>query len=139
LLFGMDLANLHGRSANAAVLAELKKSMGPMAFSAQYQQQRVPAGGTLIRKEWLKTHSHMSLQGAGHITLSWDIALSETISGDYSAGVVLFTQGERFYVLEVVRDKFPFPELVSKIAEMRRRYSISTPLIEESPISMGLI
>jgi hypothetical protein len=110
----MDLANLHGRSANAAVLAELKKSMGPMAFSAQYQQQRVPAGGTLIRKEW-------------------------TISGDYSAGVVLFTQGERFYVLEVVRDKFPFPELVSKIAEMRRRYSISTPLIEESPISMGLI
>jgi predicted phage terminase large subunit-like protein len=129
---------LHPEHEPAAILADLKKTMGPMAFSAQYQQQPVPAGGTLIRKDWLKTYSQ-PVQGAGHITLSWDIALSETISGNYSAGVVLFNQGERFYVLEVVRGKFPFPELVSKIAEMRRRYPLSTLLIEESPISIGLI
>jgi predicted phage terminase large subunit-like protein len=58
---------------------------------------------------------------------------------DQGAGVVLLNHGETFYVLEVVRGKFPFPELVSKIAQMRGRYPVSTLLIEGSPISMGLI
>jgi phage terminase large subunit-like protein len=40
--------------------------------------------------------------------MSWDIALSETESGDYSACVVLLQRGEVFYVLEVVRGRFPF-------------------------------
>jgi hypothetical protein len=42
---------LHPEHEPAAILADLKKTMGPMAFSAQYQQQPVPAGGTLIRKD----------------------------------------------------------------------------------------
>jgi predicted phage terminase large subunit-like protein len=130
---------LHAEHEPAAILADLKKAMGTMAFSAQYQQQPVPAGGTLIKKNWLKTYSQISVQNGDRITLSWDIALSETMTGNYSAGVVLLNRGETFYILEVVRGKFPFPELVSKIAQMRGRYPVSTLLIEESPISMGLI
>ena len=34
-------------------LAELKREMGPIAFSAQYQQSPIPPGGTIIKRKWL--------------------------------------------------------------------------------------
>ncbi len=65
--------------------------------------------------------------------------MSETESGDYSACVVLLRRGEVFYVLEVVRGKFPFDALKHKVMEVKRRYASPTLLIEDSPISRGLI
>jgi phage terminase large subunit-like protein len=71
--------------------------------------------------------------------MSWDIALSEIESGDYSACVVLLIRKEIVYILEVVRGRFPFETLKKKVMEFKRRYSPSTLLIEDSPISLGLI
>src|SRR5207249_4897726 len=44
-------------------------------------------------------------------------ALSETETGDYSACVVLLRRKEVFYVLEVVRGRFPFGTLKRKVME----------------------
>jgi phage terminase large subunit-like protein len=72
--------------------------------------------------------------------MSWDIALSETETGDYSACVVLLRRREVFYILEVVRGRFLFEALKRKVMEAKQRYgSAATLLIEESPISRGLI
>jgi hypothetical protein len=35
--------------------------MGSMQFSAQYQQTPVPAGGTFIKRTWLKTYRPIRL------------------------------------------------------------------------------
>jgi predicted phage terminase large subunit-like protein len=71
--------------------------------------------------------------------MSWDIALSETESGDYSACVVLLRRKEVFFILEVVRGRFPFDTLKRKVMDVKKRYGSSTLLIEDSPISRGLI
>ena len=71
--------------------------------------------------------------------MSWDIALSETESGDYSACVVLLRRREVFYILEVVRGRFRFEPLKRKVMEIKGRYGSGTLLIEESAISTGLI
>jgi predicted phage terminase large subunit-like protein len=123
----------------AHVLAELKREMGPISFSAQYQQAPVPPGGTIIKRKWLTTNDQVACQPKDRIILSWDIALSETEAGDYSAGVVLLTRKEVFYILEVIRGRFPFGVLKKKIIDLKARYRPSTLLIEESPISLGLI
>ena len=73
------------------------------------------------------------------IVISWDIALSEIESGDYSACVVLLIRKEIVYILEVVRGRFPFETLKKKVMELKRRYNPSTLLIDDSPISLGLI
>ena len=65
--------------------------------------------------------------------------MSETESGDYSAAVVLLIRKEVFFILEVVRGRFPFDTLKRKVMDLKRRYHPSTLLIEESPISLGLI
>ena len=79
------------------------------------------------------------MQPGDRIVMSWDIALSEAETGDYSACVVLLIRNEVFYILEVVRGRFPFDALKRKVMEVKQRYGSSTLLIEDSPISRGLI
>lgn len=117
------------------VLRELKREMGPIAFSAQYQQNPTPPGGTIIKKKWLVTYDQISSEPGDRIVMSWDIALSETQSGDYSACVILLVRKEIVFVLEVVRGRFPFETLKRKVMEVKGRYRSSTLLIEDSPIS----
>jgi phage terminase large subunit-like protein len=89
------------------VLIELKREMGPIPFSAQYQQTPIPAAGTIIKRKWLTTYDQIDSQPGDRIVMSWDIALSEMESGDYSACVILLIRNEVFYILEVVRGRFP--------------------------------
>jgi hypothetical protein len=94
---------------------------------------------TIIKRKWLTTYDKMASPPDDRIVMSWDIALSEIESGDYSACVVLLIRKEIVYILEVVRGRFPFETLKRKVMELKRRYSPSTLLIEDSPISLGLI
>jgi predicted phage terminase large subunit-like protein len=130
---------LHPAHEPANVLIELKREMGPIAFSAQYQQTPIPPGGAIIKRKWLTTYDEIASQPGDRIVMSWDIALSEIESGDYSACVVLMIRKEVIFILEVLRDRFPFETLKRKVMEVKRRYNTSTLLIEESPISLGLI
>ena len=130
---------LHPEQEPAHVLAELKREMGPIAFSAQYQQSPIPPGGTIIKRKWLTPYDNVQSQSGDCIIISWDIALSEAETGDYSACVVLLRREEVFYILEVVRGRFPFDTLKQKVMQVKRRYAASTLLIEDSPISRGLI
>jgi predicted phage terminase large subunit-like protein len=132
---------LHPAHEPASVLLELKRGMPPADFSAQYQQIPIPVAGTIIKRAWLATYDEKVLrhQPGDSIIMSWDIALSESGTGDYSAGVVLLRRGETFFVLEVVRGRFPFEELKRKILDVKQRYGRGTLLIEDSPISRGLI
>jgi hypothetical protein len=130
---------LHPEHEPADALIELKRNMGPIAFSAQYQQSPIPPGGRIIKRKWLTTYDNIQYQAGDRIIMSWDIALSETESGDYSACVVLLRRGEVFYILEVVRGRFTFEALKRKVMEVKQRYGSATLLIEDSPISRGLI
>jgi predicted phage terminase large subunit-like protein len=130
---------LHPAHESVATLIELKREMGPIAFSAQYQQSPIPPGGTIIKRKWLTTYDYVGIQPGDRIVISWDIALSEMETGDYSACVVLLIRNEVFYILEVLRGRFPFEMLKKKIIDLKKRYHPSTLLIEESSISLGLI
>jgi predicted phage terminase large subunit-like protein len=130
---------LHPTHEPVEVLRDIKKSMGSMAFSAQYQQAPEPAGGKIIKRKMLQYYSEIERLRTDRIVMSWDVALSEQETGDYSVGVVLLNRGDRYYVLEVLRGKFPFDKLKDKIIDMKQRYGRAQLVIEESPISHGLI
>jgi phage terminase large subunit-like protein len=65
-------------------------------------------------------------QPGDRIVMSWDIALSEIESGDYSACVVLLIR-KVVYILEVVRGRFPFEALKKKVMELKRKYNPRPP------------
>jgi predicted phage terminase large subunit-like protein len=131
---------LHPAHEPAEVLRELKKSMGSMLFSAQYQQAPEPAGGKIIKRKMLQYYTALEPLPTDRLVLSWDIALSEQEAGNYSVGIALLIRGDSYYVREVLRGKFPFGKLKDKIIDMNQRYGKKASLvIEDSPISMGLI
>jgi predicted phage terminase large subunit-like protein len=131
---------LHPSHEPESVLLELKREMGPIAFSAQYQQSPTPPGGTIIKRKWLASYDQAPPYERGdHIIMSWDIALSEQEKGDYSACVVLLRRKEVFFVLEAIRGRWRFDDLRRKILDVKRRYGAGTLLIEDSSISKGLI
>jgi predicted phage terminase large subunit-like protein len=131
---------LHPTHEPETVLRDLKHQMGPIAFSAQYQQSPIPPGGAIIKRKWLVFYNEPPrLAHGGHLIMSWDIALSEEEKRDYSAGVVLLQRKDLFYVLEVIRKRLRFDELKHTILEVKRRYGAGTLLIEDAPISRGLI
>jgi predicted phage terminase large subunit-like protein len=131
---------LHPTHEPIEVLRDIKKSMGSMLFSAQYQQAPEPAGGKIIKRKMLRDYSAVERRPTDRLVLSWDIALSEKEAADYSACVVLLNRGDLYYVLDVIRGKFPFNKLVDKIIEVKERYGKAAALvIEDSGISYGLI
>ena len=95
-------------------------------FEVQYQQTPIPPDGTIIKRKWLATYDEIASRPGDRIVMSWDIALSEIESGDYSACVVLLIRNEIVYILDVVRGRFPFETLKKKVMELKRRYSPST-------------
>jgi predicted phage terminase large subunit-like protein len=99
-----------------------------------------PAGGKIIKRKMLRYYSELERLPTDRLVLSWDIALSEQEAADYSACVVLLNRGDLYYVLEVIRSKFPFDKLKDKIIEVKERYGKAASLvIEEGGISHGLI
>ena len=123
---------LHPEQEPAHVLAELKREMGPIAFGA-VPAEPDPARRHHHQAQMADAHDNVDREPGDRIILSWDIALSETETGDYSACVVLLQRGEVYYILEVVRGRFPFDALKRKVMEIKRRYGSSTLLIEEFP------
>ena len=99
---------MHPAHEPAEVLRELKQLLGPMLFSAQYQQTPEPAGGKIIKRKMLQYYSAVERRPTDRIVMSWDIALDEKEAADYSACVVLLNRGDLYYVLDVIRGKFPF-------------------------------
>jgi predicted phage terminase large subunit-like protein len=131
---------LHPDHEPVEVLLDIKKNMGSMAFSAQYQQSPEPPSGKIIKRKYLQYYSKLpELEERDRIIVSWDIALSEKETADYSAGVAMLKRGEKYYVLEVVRGRFPFSQLKDQIMAMKQRYGRVSLVIEESAISIGLI
>jgi hypothetical protein len=60
---------LHPTHEPVEVLRDIKKSMGSMAFSAQYQQAPEPAGGKIIKRKMLQYYSEIEPQRTDRIVM----------------------------------------------------------------------
>ena len=80
---------LHSEREPLLVLEELKRNMGSMDFSAQYQQTPVPEGGNFIKRNWFTAYDDPPSPAPGDRTIvSWDTALSAKELSSFSACVV---------------------------------------------------
>lgn len=121
------------------VLEELRQGMTEAVFSAQYQQQPVPIEGGILKIRHLQ-HCEVPLpEPTDTIVQSWDTAFSEKQTADYSVGITLLIRGDRFYLLDLVRGRFSFPDLVNRVKATKARYPTAHILIEHSASGISLI
>jgi predicted phage terminase large subunit-like protein len=111
-----------------------------MDFSAQYLQRPIPAEGNLIKREWLKNYRTPPQRQSGDMfVISWDTAMKATEIADYSVGTVWHAQGDNYYLLELIRDRFDFPDLKRAVLAQKQRWPEAHILIEDRGSGTSLI
>lgn len=110
------------RRESAAVLTDLKRTLGTYDFSAQYQQTPAPPGGAMIKLNWFSRFRHPPGFRDGHmIVQSWDTAAKATELSDYSVCTTWYKAEDDFYLLNVFRERLDFPMLKRKVVEQYNR------------------
>ncbi|MEQ8249558.1 MAG: phage terminase large subunit [Alphaproteobacteria bacterium] len=120
-------------------LEQTKKEMGSRAFSAQYQQNPVPAEGNMVKRAWLQRYDKApEATPPSRVVQSWDTASSA--NGDYSVCTTwLDVGGKAYYLLHVYRDRIDYPTLKKRVIGLAKQYDAKAILIEKAGVGQGLI
>jgi predicted phage terminase large subunit-like protein len=132
---------IHPGRESTATLDAMKTLMGSAIFWAQYQQSPIPPGGNIVKWEWFRWYDPDDLD-IDDVVISWDTAMKPTEFADYSVGTVWGVKGGFYYLVDVIRERFSFPELKRKAIEVYERWQQQgkpTVLIEEAGSGASLI
>jgi hypothetical protein len=99
---------LHAAREPQEILENLRRSMGSLIFSAQYQQAPVPPEGNIVKREWLRRYETRP-ESFDLVIASWDTASTIGETSDYSVGTVWGAKGLDYYLLDLVRGRFEVP------------------------------
>ena len=131
---------LHEVRESPAALERLRKEMGGLVFSAQYQQSPIPAEGNLIKRDWFRTYDRRPDRLPGdQIVQSWDTASREGVANDWSVCVTVLVRDRTVFVLDVFRKKLNFPDLKKTIIERAVNWRADVLLIEDASSGTHLL
>jgi predicted phage terminase large subunit-like protein len=131
---------LHPDREDKKVLDEAKKTLGSHGFQAQYQQDPVPPGGNMIKRKWFKRYGKRPDRDRfSHIVQSWDTASAIGEKNSYSVCSTWGVIENRYYLLDVFRDRLDFPNLKHTVVRLARAWGASPILIEQAASGLALL
>ena len=131
---------LHPDREPRVTLDQLKISLGTHAFSAQYLQNPIPPEGNLIQWKWFRSYKRSPGKEAyDWIVQSWDTASKAEELRDYSVCTTWLRQGNRHYLIDVVRERLEYPFLKKRAVDLARQYEADAVLIEDKGSGTQLI
>lgn len=120
-----------------ADLEAIKRNLGALNFSAQYQQNPLPAEGQIIKRDWL--HSYDERPAAFDLMVaSWDTASTQAEHSDWSVGMVWGAIGQSYYLIDLVRGRWEAPELRRKMIELSVTHTADATLVEDTELGRAL-
>lgn len=130
---------LNGHYLNEEDILELQEEIGSYSFAAQYQQQPIRVKGGLVKKEWFKQYFSILENNIQTITQSWDTALGEGQSSDYSVCITFAKIQNAFYILDIFRGRLNYPELKKQVKLQGEKWQPHNILIENKSSGQTLI
>ena len=112
--------------------------MGPDVFAAQYQQSPVPPGGAMIKRAWLGYYETAPDLRNGRVIQSWDTAAKDGAQNDWSVCTTWLLVDKHFYLLDLTRDRYQYPQLRDTALALAERYRPSRILIEDASTGIAL-
>jgi predicted phage terminase large subunit-like protein len=137
---------LHPERMPKAYLDILLSAMGTGAFNAQYQQKPGPAGEQIIKWPWfLRFH----LKGEGHligfnkrpgdvVLQSYDQAYTNSSRSDYTVCTTYLYRDGLLYLLNVLREKYGYTDLLRKIPEWAAAWKADQVIVEGTGAGLAL-
>lgn len=121
------------------VLNQLRLDMGPMAFSAQYQQNPTPPNGNIFRWEWFEPYEgEMDRSDYSLVMQSWDTAITANAHSDYSVCLTFGLRDNKWDLIDVFRARLEYPALKAAVIREQKRYKADRVLIEKASTSFSL-
>lgn len=112
-------------------LERIREAIGSRDFASLYQQRPAPEAGNMFSPDWWQYYSYDTIMPEfQRIMLSVDATFTATNKSDYVVGAVVGQAGNRFYVLDLVREKLDVVGTMSMIARMYQRHALSGTVIE---------
>ena len=124
-----------------ATLDQLRRDLGPVVFSAQYQQEPVTAEGNMIRLEWFGTYDEAPLRHRFiKVVQSWDTGMTSAPTSDYSVCTTwgFERQRKKWYLLDVYRRRLDFPDLKRALVEQWRSWQADAVIVEKAASGLPL-
>lgn len=130
---------LHAEREDIDTLEKIKLTISSYAFEAQYQQNPLPLAGNVIKRDWFKRYGPViSIDVFEQIVQSWDTASETGDNNDYSVCTTWGVRENKFYLLDVLRERLKFPDLVRAVDISAREYHADAILIERADSGRAL-
>lgn len=122
-----------------AELAEDRRVLGHYGFEAQYQQNPLPVEGNLVQSHWFNRFDTPPRRSEfAQLVISVDPASSADRNADYSVLSVWGVKNQHYYILDLVRGQFEYPDLKRQITQLARRWRADCALIERAGTGIAL-
>ena len=129
---------LHPTYEPLSTLEQLRTTLGPDIFAAQYQQRPVPLGGAMFKREWFRYYDDKPNPSKGYIIQSWDTAAKNGAQNDWSVCTTWQIIDNHYYLLDLIRARFEYPQLKATAVALAQKYKPRTILIEDASTGMAL-
>lgn len=130
---------LHPGRESLATLQQLRATMTPDDFAAQYQQTPVPPGGGMIKREWLRWYDEPpDRMRATKILMSVDTASKLGPQNDWTVCTVWYVVEKKYFLIDLVRGRFEYPLLRSTVVALAEAHRTTAVLIEDASIGTAL-
>jgi predicted phage terminase large subunit-like protein len=117
-----------------------RASMGSKTFSAQYQQNPVPADGNMIKSDWLRRYDFVpGDRRFGRVVLSCDPAGKAGERNDYTSIAICGFNDKYVHVLHVVRGHWTVMQMHDRIKVLAVAWKVDQILIEDTASGMSLV
>ncbi len=120
-------------------LRRLRLDMGNRNYEAQYQQNPSPADSEYIA--WQRIQFYEEAPDRNRllkVVISWDTASSTAPTADYSVGTVWGYDGASWLLLDVIRVRLTFPDLLARVRLERSRWRADVILVEDASSGVAL-
>ena len=119
-------------------LLEIKKTIGDREYASLYQQRPSSIEGNLFKKEWWQHYETRPITMDG-ILQSWDCGYEQGEDSSYSVGQTWAAKDGHFYLLNQLRKRLAYPDLVRAVKEQARFFNPEKILIERAASGRSLV
>jgi predicted phage terminase large subunit-like protein len=131
---------LHPEREPMSVLESIRSQLGSDTFSAQYLQAPCPPGGAMIKRHWVRRYDQLPPRSSSSMVWqSWDTASKAGAENDWSVCTTWLRHENKYYLMDVLRDRFDYPNLKARAISYARAYNPEKILIEDTGVGPALI
>jgi predicted phage terminase large subunit-like protein len=131
---------LHPEREPRHVLESTRSQVGADTFEPQYQQNPMPRGGAMIRRDWVLEYEQLPRRTSSSVVIqSWDTASHLGESNARSACTTWLFDENKYYLMDGLVGQFDYVVLKEHAVSLARLHKPGTILIEDTGVGTALI